>query len=376
MTLPSGDDVALAAALAVLGTVEVATRDPGPRLVLAVAMLLQTVPLAWRRIAPVTVAAVSLGGVFVELSHGETVADAAGFLSFLVLAYSVARWSNGGRRPIGLSILLIGSVVHEFGSGYTSLGLALIQVLFDAAIVAAAWGVGSLVRRRVQQADAAIDESEALVAEWAERERQIMDDERRRIARELHDVIGHALAGIALSAGAAERSGGAVTPEVRDALVAIRQSSQTAAADVRRLLGLLRESDDLAPLPQASLAAMPALVDRCNRAGLQVELDVEGCARNVAPGLQLAIYRIVQEGLTNVAKHQPSAHVVVRLRWATSSVAVEVVNEGDEAPVAPRREHGHGLVGVRERVALYDGTMTAEALDGGGFRLAARLPLS
>lgn len=371
---PSGDDVALAAALVALGTFEVSKSAIGPRWILGVAMLVQTVPLAWRRMSTAAVAGVSFGGVLVELSLGETVADAAGFLGFLLLAYSTGRWARGRGRIVAATFLASGAVVHELGSGYGSLTTAVLQGIgFDLPIAAGAGTVGVLVRRRAEQAQDAVDENEALVAEWASREKQIVDDERQRIARELHDVIGHALAGIALSAGAVEHSSAPIPDDVRDALAAIRQSSQTAASDVRRLLGLLRTASDGEPLPQASLAALPALVDGSRARGLEVTLRMDGTPSAVTPALQLTVYRIVQECLTNVAKHQPHASVHVELRWSDAAVSLEVVNDGDI--VALPKGPGRGLAGIRERVELYDGTVSVGPLPTGGFRVSATLPL-
>ena len=263
--------------------------------------------------------------------------------------------------------------MHELGSGFTALSLALLQVLFDLGIGAAAWGLGVVVRRRGEEAHSAASERDTLVEEWASREQAVVDEERRRIARELHDVVGHALAAIALSAGAAEQAGGSSSPDVRRALRVIRSTSQDAAGDVRRLLGMLRTESNHDLRPQPTLADLPELIDGTRTNGMQVRWLVEGDPRPAPVGVQLAAYRIVQEGLTNTARHAPGATVEVALRWEPQALDIEITDDGRDTPLYPDGT-GHGLVGVRERVELYGGSFHAGKATGGGFRLSARLP--
>ena len=165
-----------------------------------------------------------------------------------------------------------------------------------------------------------------------------------------------------------------MTVEVRDALAAIRRTSRDAARDVRRLVGMLRTDTDHDLVPLPALAALPELIRSTRTAGLPVTFATTGDVEPVSAGAQLAIYRIVQEGLTNVAKHGSGTPASVALRWCPSAVAIEITNDGpaiDGGPVRP----GHGLAGARERVELYGGALEAGPGPAGGFRLHAVIPL-
>ncbi len=355
---PPNTEVGLASGLLALGLFESLTSGAAHWAQLVVAVVLQTVPLAWRRTTPATAAVLAFAGVLVELSTGSTKADAAGFLSFMILCFSVPRYT----RPIGMLVgglvLAAGTAVHELGSGYVSASTATVQIAFDATIAGAAWTVGVLIRRRAAQAEGATSAYHSLIGEWASREQAIVDEERRRIARELHDIIGHALAGISLSAGAAEHAGAAASVEVREALIAIRSTSQTAAADVRRLLGLLRTASDYDLVPPPSLGTLPELISRAKASGADVTFNTSGHPTAVSTGLQLAVYRIVQEGLTNVTKHSPGSTADVDMTWSPAALGIVITNNGSTI-VGPPDPTGRGLAGVRERVELYGGTFQA-----------------
>ncbi len=373
-TKPSGTDAALAGGLFVFGVVEITITDRAGTAILLVAMSLQTWALVWRRTAPLVAATLSVFGVALELLTGATVSDASGFLGFLVLAYSVPRYGTR-RHQIGAGMVLFAGVaIHEFGSGYPSISVALVQSVFDVSIGAAAWGIAVAVRRRVALSDTLGSENAILLNEWASREHSVIEEERRRIARELHDIVGHSLAAISLSAGAAELAGASAPEEVGDALAAIRRTAQDAAGDVRRLVGILRTDSDQVLAPQPNLASLPELIRSTMAAGLPVCFTTSGEGKTLTAGVQLAVYRIVQEGLTNVIKHAPGSPTRVGLRWSPDSLVIEIANDGPIIDQRPDRS-GHGLAGVRERVELYDGTFDASPRPSGGFRLEARLPL-
>lgn len=366
--------MAFAGGLFAFGVVEIVLTHRADTATLLVAMSLQTWSLLWRRIAPVAAATVSAGGVLAELLTGGTVSDAAGFLAFLVLVYSVPRYGSRRQQLYAGALLLGGVAVHELGSEYSSVGVAIVQIGFDAAIGAAGWGVAVAVRRRVALSETLTSQNTSLLDDWASREQAVVEDERRRIARELHDVVGHALAAISLSAGAAELAGRSETVEVREALAAIRRTSQDAAGDVRRLVGMLRTETDQDLGPQPTLASLPELIRSASAAGLPVSYATTGQVKPVSAGAELAVYRIVQEGLTNVAKHAPRTSASVVLRWCPNSLAIDIDNDGPRIDQRPGRP-GHGLAGVRERVELYGGTFDAGPGSSGGFRLHAVLPL-
>jgi signal transduction histidine kinase len=200
-------------------------------------------------------------------------------------------------------------------------------------------------------------------------------EERLRIAREVHDVVGHGLATIALRAGVADRVMAKDPREAQEALRAIRQISTDALEDLGALLGVLREGDGAERAPVPDLAAVPRLVDGMRRAGMEVDLEVAGAENGVSDVVGAAAYRIVQEALTNVARHAgEGAGARVRLVRRGRGVDVEVVDDGRGAP--PVLRDGRGLAGMRERAAALGGSFEAGTRPEGGFRVAASLPSS
>ena len=244
--------------------------------------------------------------------------------------------------------------------------------------VAAVWGDRKKVR------DAYYEQLELRAAE-KERERleaaeRAVADERLRIARELHDVVAHAMSVVAVQSGVGAHVIDTRPEEAKRILETISQTSRDSLAEMRRLLGVLRadpaaESGELAPAP--GLAALPELAARVTEAGVPVEVIVRGERPEVPTGADLAAYRIVQEALTNVIKHAGKAQASVLVRYEPDAVHVEVVDDGRGAGAAATdtADNGshHGLVGMRERAALYDGTLEAGPRPGGGYRVAATL---
>jgi signal transduction histidine kinase len=204
-------------------------------------------------------------------------------------------------------------------------------------------------------------------------------EERLRIARELHDVVAHSISVIAVQSGVGVHVADGQPAEARKALAAIQATSRTALDELRRLLGVLRQDDEprggLAPTP--GLADLDALLGQVVGAGLAVRLRVEGTRPAVPGGVDLCAYRIIQEALTNVVKHAGPAQAQVRVCYGDREVSVEVTDDGRgvAAPAGTGRAGaGHGLVGMRERVALFGGDLKVGPRPGGGFRVAARLP--
>jgi signal transduction histidine kinase len=211
-----------------------------------------------------------------------------------------------------------------------------------------------------------------------DRERDLAEaamEERARIARELHDVIAHAVSVMVVQAGAERRMLEPEQERTADALATIEKSGREALGELRRLLGVLRARDRSEQLaPQPGLAGLPELVADGRRAGQAVDLSVEGEPVSLPPGLDLTAYRIVQEGLTNSRKHAPGAHVRVTLRWNPTDLEIEMLDDGP-GHGAQKNGAGHGLIGMRERAALYGGSVVAEAGASSGFRVRARLPI-
>jgi signal transduction histidine kinase len=199
--------------------------------------------------------------------------------------------------------------------------------------------------------------------------------ERGRIARELHDVVAHNVSIMVVQAGAAERVLQGAQPHVRDALEAIARTGRQTVDEMRTLLGVLREADDPTALkPQPGLAELERLVDGVRTAGLPVTLRIEGDPRELPQALDVSAFRIVQEALTNTLKHAGRARADVVLRYEPAAVTLEVRDSG--AGKANGHGTGHGLVGMRERVAMFGGELDAAAQSGGGFAVRARLPLN
>ena len=209
-----------------------------------------------------------------------------------------------------------------------------------------------------------------------------LDIERDRIARELHDIVSHNVSLMIIQAGAARQVVAGAPRDATDALLAVESSGRAAMTELRTLLGLLAPDgsgeDDLLPMP--GMTRLEELVDRVAFAGLPVELTIEGQARPLPPGLDLTAYRVIQEALTNALKHAPGAHATVNVRYTDRYLRLEVVNTGPSILTggrpAPRPSvNGRGLLGLRERVAVFGGHLDARRRLGGGFRVRARIPL-
>ena len=216
-------------------------------------------------------------------------------------------------------------------------------------------------------------------ARMAERERDLaareaVVEERARIARELHDVIAHNVSMMVVQAGAERRVLDDEQASTREVLETIEQIGRRALTEMRRLVGMLRTDDADSLSPQPGLDDVPALVTQIREAGLPVELTVEGERRALPAGIELSAYRIVQEALTNTLKHAGGAHAEVHVRYGADSLELEIVDDGPGGP-ARASSGGHGLVGMRERVALYGGRLDAGRRAEGGFAVHVLLPV-
>jgi signal transduction histidine kinase len=271
----------------------------------------------------------------------------------------------------GLAIVLGGitTVVYNI-PGHATPELAFIPVNFGIG-----WAAGLALRERAEQAEAA-----EVRATQAEREREAaariaVAEERARIARELHDIVAHAVSVMVLQVGAVRHKLPDALAEDRDALRSVERAGRTALAEMRRLLGAMRRDGDEAELvPQPGLDGLDSLLHEIGRAGLPVELHVDGEPFPLPRGVDLSAYRIVQEGLTNALKHARATDADVTVRYRPDELEIEVRDNGHGSATSDGL--GHGLVGVRERVKIYGGEMTAGAATEGGFVLSTRLPLS
>ena len=284
---------------------------------------------------------------------------------------------RGGRAAgvVGLGALAALVLAHDIPR--LQAGEPIEDVLPAWFILAAAYGLGRWVRSRRRDVADLQAEAERLARDREAATAEAVAHEQARIARELHDLVAHALSVIVLQAQAGSRVLGRDPDQARQALGAIEDLGREGLAELRRLLGMLHPAENEDGGEPPSLAHVGALAERMRRTGLPVEVTVEGSPRPLPAGLDLSAYRVVQEALTNAVRHAGPAHARVRLRYAPDSVEVEVTDDGAAPPVrAPQEPVGRGLIGMRERVALYGGTLTAGPAPGGGFGVRARFPLA
>ena len=289
----------------------------------------------------------------------------------LAAAFLLGNLQDGRKAWLGLA-LVVGSmlIVVHYIPGHSPVN----WYVFITLRYVAAWIAGYALHQRSEQVEAA--EVRAARAE-SEREavaRVAVAEERSRIARELHDIVAHAVSVMVLQVGAVRHKLPDAMAEDREALRRVERAGRTALAEMRRLLAAMRPDGDEAELvPQPGLDGLNSLLAEVGRAGLPVELHLEGQPYPLPRGIDLSAYRIVQEGLTNVLKHATASDADVIVRFRPDEVEIEVRDNGGGATASDGL--GHGLVGIRERVKIYGGEMSARAEPGGGFVLSTRLPV-
>ena len=369
----SRPDLLLALGLTVLAQVEIQSQEIDDRLPYAAVSFPITLALAWRRRAPLVVLGVAAGLFFLALLLVPPSGDGAISVAIAVLValYTVGAHTGGWQAVAGLAAtlaLVLGSIAVD--PDETDLN----GYLFFLLVVGGPWLAGRAIRHR-RLAERHL-EARAVAAEREreERARAAVAEERVRIARELHDVVAHAISVIVLQARGGRRSLPRQPEESREAFDSIEAAGREALAEMRRLLGMLRQDDDqLALAPQPSLRHLETLVEQVREAGLSVELSVEGEPATLPPGVDVSAYRIVQEALTNALKHAGPATARVVVRYGADALEVDVTDTGRRP--ADGDGAGHGLVGMRERVTLYGGVLVTGRRRGGGFAVRARLPL-
>ncbi|MEO5679220.1 MAG: sensor histidine kinase [Acidimicrobiales bacterium] len=333
-----------------------------------------SVPLVWRRShATEVMALVGVAAVSLEVLRYPN----AGAACVLVALYTVAAMSDR-RRSLQALGATAAAILIVLGVNWHN--LTVIDVVANYVVFATAWILGDNVRTRRKYVAELEDKAVRLEAEREAQARRATADERTRIARELHDVVAHSVSVMTVQAGAARRvlDRAAADPAVREAMATIETTGREALAELRRVVGVLREDGESAGLgPQPGVADLPALVARAQDAGLSVDLSIEGEPRPLPSGVDLSAYRIVQEALTNAFKHAGPARARVRVCYGTDAVEVQVVDDGRGAAADPPPPGGgNGLVGMRERVTLFGGELKAGPRGGGGYEVKARLPVS
>jgi signal transduction histidine kinase len=338
--------------------------------------LLLTVPLAWRRRAPVPAAAVVVGAGLLELLTSDE------FLlsnfAVLLMIYALAAYAPQWAGRAGLVTGLFGALLAALRYFSANAGDAfVISAGYIAVAVVAAWALGNLRRARMQRSAALEERAQLLDVERDQEMRLAATTERARIARELHDVVAHSLSVVIAQADGGRYAGKADPEAATGALEAIAATGRQALTDMRALLGVLREGGGEEYAPQPDVAAVPALVEDVRASGLDVDLIVEGTPRPLPAGPQLAAYRIVQESLTNVLKHAgPASRAWVRLQWRDDALELSVLDDGRGASAAmvDADGEGQGVRGMIERAQLHGGRLEAGPRHGGGFGVHAALP--
>jgi signal transduction histidine kinase len=292
-------------------------------------------------------------------------------LPTLVALYAVGVWD----RPLRLRLVALVPVAWMVGaaaSGWWDVELLLIG--YVAIVFVVVWALGVIIAERRSYAEELASKAGQLEQAQQELADRAVADERARIARELHDVIAHAMSVITVQAGVGAHLAASQPDQAAGALAVIERTGREALSEMRRLLTVLREAEPGGPrpAPQPGLDDLPQLVAAVSAAGSRVTVETEGEPRTLSPGLDLTAYRTIQEALTNVIKHVPGASALVSIRWQPNEVTIEITDKGGGA--SGQVTLGHGLRGMAERVALYDGELDAGA-DGDGFRVSARFPL-
>jgi signal transduction histidine kinase len=371
-----------------------------PLWLLAPLYLLATVPIAVRRRWPLTTLAITTGAVAVSTFLGHSLAPAP----LIALPLYTVALTHPRRQSLGAVMLVVSTLLVATALGWL-LGRRQIDVSFNLLLALATWFIADSIRTRRTYQRGLIEQREERQRLEIEEARRAIVEERMAIARELHDVVAHSLSVIAIQSGVGRHVLDDQPDEARKALAAVESTSRAALEELRGVLGVLRRGDDGAQVttPTPTMGDLDDLIDRIRAAGVPVSLRVTGEVRTLSQGLELSLFRIIQEALTNVVKHTEGAPTTVEVEYLRDEVRVEVRNLASarvpgtraEAPSArtptgsptptdsptgsgpvdaasPRSSAGHGIIGMTERARSFGGTLRTEAIDG-GFLVSARL---
>jgi signal transduction histidine kinase len=348
--------------------------SPVPSLAMA-GVVLTTAPLAFRRTYPTSAFCVIVLAVILSNRYSTAVTIAAAlFAAYFAVVYSK-------NRPAALGCLAAGVAIVTFD--YPKIGPQIPGRLTPLLVLLPTVALGYMMRMWRQRAGESAERLRRAEAEHLEVTRRAVEEERARIAAELHDVVTHNVSVMVVQAGAGRRVLDRSPGDAREAMAAFEASGRTAMTELRHLLGLLAPSagpepdgtgDQGALSPQPGLDEVPALAARVRAAGLPVELSVTGTKRGLPPGADLAAYRVVQEALTNVIKHAAGARAKVRIEYRPHDLVIDVSN-GPGSSGASADGSGRGLIGLRERISIYRGSLEVGPRPGGGWRVRATIPL-
>ncbi|HEX6326972.1 MAG TPA: sensor histidine kinase [Jiangellaceae bacterium] len=382
-------DITLTGVLLVLGLVLLFTYRPDdgidysePDWLGVLLVVAWTTPLVFRRAAPLPVALVLAVLNLPFLFRDYSVPTAA--IVALIAIYSLGAYTSFVRGLAGLvavygtTVLYLAVAADRYpeAEGVGVVGGAFVTLGFFGA-----WAIGRSVRAPRMYAREQEERADQLERTREAEVRAALAEHRGQIARELHDVVAHHVSVMTVQAAGARRMLDRDPERSRDALAAIETAGRSALAEMRRIVGVLRGptsgADAPARSPQPGLAELPELAEHLDSAGLKVAVTIEGRQRALPLGIDLTAFRIVQEALTNTLKHAGTDNAAVVVRYAPAELEVRVIDSGQGTHTAqPAEPPGHGLLGMRERVALYGGELSAHNRPGGGFEVRARLPLS
>jgi signal transduction histidine kinase len=360
-------DAAVAAVL-VATQIQVWRHEDHPHRSLAVMALAVVAPLFFRRLAPLGAVLASALGIylFTLVDPGGAYDTSSMFFALLVACWAAGSILDGRRAALGFAAILVGGWLVMARAP----GVPWTEVLWVTLPLSGVFVLSVAATRKLQ----AVREAEERARRSEEEARRAVEEERARITRELHDVLAHSVSVMTVQASAVRRL---LTPEQereREALLTVEETGRQALAEMRRLLGIMRhDSEPAARAPQPGLGTLPALLEQVRQSGLPVELTIEGTPVQLPPAVDLSAYRIVQEALTNTLRHAGPAHAWVAVRYGGEDVEIEVANDGKDAA---EKGAGHGLVGMRERAAVCGGELVSGPRPGGGFQIAARLPVA
>ncbi|HEV2060768.1 MAG TPA: histidine kinase [Solirubrobacteraceae bacterium] len=348
----------------------------GPPEISGPTLLLAAVSLAWRRRRPLLSCAGVMGGIAAQaLLTANAPESLAVSGPALISVYSVAAYGQRRDALLGLALTGFALAIHDLNDPLlTSFIQWANEALFWWLVLLVGWVAGMFVNRS-RRAGVLEEVAVRLERDRNQQAQAAAADERARVARELHDIVSHGVSLIALQAGAAQESLDEEPGRVRERLAAIEGTAREAAAELRRMLDVLRRDDEAAQrAPQPGLAEMGHLTEQLKVAGVDVSLEVHGTGDGLEAATELAAYRIVQEALTNSLKHAAPDHVRVVLRYSATQLEVEISDDGRRT-VQPQSD-GYGLIGMRERVALHGGQLETGGQPNGGYVVRARLPLT
>lgn len=329
----------------------------------------------WLLPAVTLAAAVKLAEVAVFGLKTQANGGVVGALTAVVIFYGAGAFVAGWRSwyALGGGVVILG--VAALGTPNQVVANLLFNTI---AAVLLPWIVGRTSRERKARERAAREAAERLDSERELHVRTAALGERAWLAREIHDVIAHSVSVMVIQSAGARTVMDAEPARAEQSLRAVEQAGREALAEMRRLLGILGDGQTLRALaPQPGLERLDELVARTTAAGLPASLDVQGIPAAVSPGLSLCAYRVIQEALTNSIKHAGPARARVSIRWLADALELEVSDDGDRraAALTLAESGGHGIAGMRERVALHGGTIEAGPARGGGFAVRVRIPL-